>query len=146
MLLFFHADEIYSGIANGRVLSIELYTHRNQKYIYSEEWGNSLMKQICKLLFDFYVLLFICRAETNLCVTADVLNLSCFDYLSIQLQKRHWKQYFGQYILSNISKFQHSECDNYHWAKKPLSTATHHASHQEIGHFYRWLAWWLVGG
>ena len=33
-LHLYHTDELYSGIANGRVLTVELYAHRNQKSIF----------------------------------------------------------------------------------------------------------------
>ena len=33
LCVYRRSDELYSGIANGRVFTEELYTHRNQKFI-----------------------------------------------------------------------------------------------------------------
>ena len=76
MLTYVHVDQIYFGLASGRVLNKELYTHRIQLHgstvvflapniflykgvvwicftcevtvIYSDKWEEILMKQICK--------------------------------------------------------------------------------------------------
>ena len=69
-----NADELYSGIANGTVLTIELYTHRNHKLfisafmLYSEEWGKYPYETV--LCYRKFNSLFLCvKIKFDICVS-----------------------------------------------------------------------------